>query len=55
MKFKVDDKIKMFIHGYKECGQVSDFWFDGKENRYYVLLGKHRVTWSISEKWLKLN
>lgn len=53
MKFKVGDKVKTYVHGYKEQGTISDSWFDGLENRYYVLLGKSKHTWSLSEQWLR--
>lgn len=55
MKYLKNQRVITFISGKKQQGKVIDSWFDGKENRYYVTLGKRQLVWSISENWLKSN
>ena len=60
MKFKVGDKVKTHIHGYREQGTIlecinvnepDDIKIQGY--RYYVSLGRSKHIWSITEKWLQ--
>jgi hypothetical protein len=53
VKFKAGDRVFTTQHGYREFGVITDSWFDGIENRYYIKLGKFQQTWSIAEKWIK--